>query len=223
MKIIFFLAMAACMAGMAVVSPALGAPSGQLGIRAISYRGTGCPQGSVVSDLASDGQAMTLLFSQFGVDTSTRGGWPMRKACNIDLTMATAPGWQYSLVGVDIRGYANLQPGVVGVQKVAYTFGRQNKRAVDRLRLVGPFDDNFANHSDIGIFDSEWSPCSRRAPISRFTLRVVINVRPQRGFSDDDGDTDGRQRGAVYPFGFMTVDALDGGIVHRYQIAYRRC
>ncbi len=219
----FFLTMILWMTGVAAVSPAVAAPSGQLGIRGISYRGSGCPQGSVVSDLASDGQAMTLLFSQFGVDTSTRGGWPVRKACNIELTMGTAPGWQYSLVGVDIRGYANLQPGVVGVQKVAYTFGRQNKRTVDRLRLVGPFDDNFANHSDIGVFDSEWSPCSRRAPMSRLTLRVVINVRPQRGFSDEEGDADGSQRGVVYPFGFMALDALDGGIVHRYQIAYRKC
>jgi hypothetical protein len=204
-------------------SPLLAAPVGPLGITAVSYRGTGCPSGSVGSDLASDGQAMTLVFSQFGVDTSTRGGWPMRKACNVELTIRSQVGWQYSLVGVDLRGYANLEPGVIGVQKVAYSFGRQGKRAVDRLRLVGPYDDNFANHADIDLMDREWSPCSRRAPLSRLFLRVIVNVRPQRGFSDDDWEFDGSRRGEVFPSGYMTVDSLDGAIVHRYQIAYRRC
>ncbi|MEN9835429.1 MAG: hypothetical protein RL011_1622 [Pseudomonadota bacterium] len=202
-------------------------PPDQIGIAEVNYRGTGCPTGSVASNVASDGQAMTLVFSQFGVDTSVRGGWPMRKGCNIELTLRRQPGWQYSLIGVDIRGYANLQAGAVGVQKVAYSFGRMTKRAVDRLRIVGPFDDNFANHSDIGLGDGEWSPCGQDAQVSRLLLRVAVNVRPQRGFTDDDGDSDNGRRGTaagmVLPSGYMAVDAVDGGIVHRYQLAWRRC
>jgi len=201
-------------------------PPAQVGIASISYRGSGCPPGSVATSIAPDAQAMTLIFAQFGVDTSTRAGWPMRKGCNIELMLRSLPGWQYSVVGVDIRGYANLEAGVVGVQKVAYSFGRPNVRAVDRLRIVGPFNDNFANHADIGLGDNEWSPCGRQSPgtpVNRMLLRVAINVRPQRGFTDDDGDNDPSRRGTVFPSGYMTVDAVDGGIVHRYQLAWRRC
>ena len=223
MKQIAMLAIALLMTDTMQGAPVSTPAPAVIGIASVSYQGTGCPTGSVATSLAPDSQAMTMIFAQFGVDTSVRRGWPMRKVCNIELTMNGQPGWQYSIIAVDIRGYANLQAGAVGVQKIAYSFGRQNKRFVDRLRLVGPYDNNFANHADFGTSDSEWSPCSRVASFNRLMLKVAVNVRPRGGFTDEDGDIDGGKRDVVYPSGYMAVDAVDGGIVHRYQLTWRRC
>ena len=195
----------------------------QIGITAVDYRGSGCPDGSIATNLAADAQAITLIFSSFSVDTSTRGGRPMRKVCAINITLGTAPGWQFTLFGVDLRGYASLQAGSVGVQRIVHSFGRGTDKAIGRQRLVGPFDNNFMNHSDLPLADLEWSPCDH-ARSHKFKLQAAIVVRPKLGFQDSDGELDPQKiAGPQFPFGYMTLDSLDGGLVHTYQVAWRRC
>ena len=192
------------------------------GIESISYRGTGCPEGSVAANLAPDAQTMTLIFSSFAVDTSTRSGRPMRKVCAINIAMRTEPGWQFTLFGVDVRGYANIQAGAVGVQQVLHSFGEGDGQSIGRQQLIGPFDNNFSSHSELPLAAVEWSPCDSGRH-RRFHLRASITVRPRLGFRDSDGEQDDAGKGPSFPYGYMTVDSIDGGMVQQYQVAWRRC
>jgi len=192
------------------------------GIEGIDYRGTGCPEGSVAANLAPDAQTMTLIFSAFAVDTSTRSGRPMRKVCVINIAMGTEPGWQFTLFGVNVRGYANIQSGAVGVQQVLHSFGQGSGQAIGRQQLIGPFDNNFSSYSELPLAAAEWSPCDSGRH-RRFHLRTSITVRPRLGFRDSDGEQDDGGKGPNFPYGYMTIDSIDGGMVQQYQVGWRRC
>ncbi len=195
-------------------------PRGEVTIGRVDYRGNGCKDGSAVYNISPDGKAMTVLFADYVVDSSARRGRPARKICDLDVQLNIPDGWSFSVFAVDVRGYASLQPGVVGVQKVFASFGRIQPQQIGRQRLVGPYDDNYVNHSEVGLEAAEWSRCNT-GRTQKFNLKTAVTVRPQAGFNDEDGDNDGGT--GTFPSGFMTIDSLDGRLVHVYGIAWKRC
>ena len=197
-------------------------PGQEVSIQGFTYRGTGCKQGSVASNIATDGKAMTVLFSDYIVDTSPRDGRPARKACDIDVKLKTPSGWSFAVFGVQVRGYASIEAGAVGVQQSASGFGSRPPQAIGRLKLDGAFDGDYENFTDMPLTAVEWSPCGQDR-VRNFNLKTFITVRPKNGFRDTDGDNDTGGSGQVFPKGMMTIDSLDGSLEHQYTIAWRRC
>src|SRR5262245_20509070 len=68
-------------------------------LRSISYAGSGCPAGSIEADVPTRGDVLSLLFSE----TMVAGAGPgvpftqRRKNCQVLLSLAHEPGWQYSV------------------------------------------------------------------------------------------------------------------------------
>lgn len=197
-------------------------PGQDVSIQSFNYRGTGCKQGTVASNVASDGKAMTLIFSDYIVDSSARDGRPARKACDIDVKLKTPSGWSFAVFGVQIRGFASIEPGAVGVQQSASSFGARPPQAIGRVKLNGAFDGDYENFTDLPLTTVEWSPCGVDR-IRNFNLKTFITVRPKNGFRDNDGDNDNPNAGHNLPQGMMTIDSLDGNLEHQYTIAWRRC
>ena len=187
----------------------------------IDYRGTGCRPGSVATQISADAQAFTMIFSDFSVDNSDRAGRPKRRACVIDVRMAFPRGWSFALYGVQVRGYAAIEPGAIGVIKSLSSFGGRPHQEIGKTRLPGPYDDNFEQFSSLPLSQVEWSGCGPERQ-RRFNLKTAIVVRPQRGYSDTDGDSDPGD-GSTHPRGTISVDSIDGGIAQKFFVAWRRC
>jgi hypothetical protein len=187
----------------------------------IDYKGTGCQPGSVVTQISEDAQAFTMIFSDFSVDNSDRAGRPERRACVIDVRMAFPRGWAFALYGVQVRGYAAIESGAVGVIKSLSSFGARPHQEIGKTRLVGPFDENFEQFSSLPLPEVEWSGCGPDRQ-RRFNIKTAIVVRPQRGYSDNDGDTDPSD-GSKHPRGTISIDSIDGGIAQKFFVAWRRC
>ena len=196
-------------------------PSG-FGIIAVDYRGTGCTRGTVTTSVAADAQAFTVMFSDYAIDTSARGGRPGRKVCILDLGLRVPPGWSLAVNGVQMRGYAAIQAGALGVAKALVSFGRMVHQEIGRQRLVGPFQDNFSLETNLPLDQAEWTLC-RRGREPRLNIRTSITVRPRLRFLDTDGEVDNPAQGRGFPFGLLTVDAVDGSIAQLYRISWRRC
>jgi hypothetical protein len=197
-------------------------PGQEVTIQELKHRGTGCRDGSVAHNISPDGKAMTLLFADYVVDSSERDGRPSRKACDIDVKMKIPSGWAFTLFGVQVRGYASIERGAVGVQQSAAGFGGRPPQAIGRLKLEGAFDGDYENFSDLPLTTVEWSPCGTDR-VRNFNLKTFITVRPKNGFRDTDGDVDNPNAGQNLPKGMMTIDSLDGSLEHQYTIAWRRC
>lgn len=175
-------------------------------IRSINYNGSGCPLNTVAQNIADDKKAFTLLFSEFiaeagpGIDLSQS-----RKNCQITVDMDFPQGYSYSLVSFDYRGYASLDRRVEATQKTTYYFQGQTPSASFASTLRGIYDQDYHFRDTLGLEALVWSPCGAQRALN-LNAQVRVNNR---------SNTAGR--------GLMTIDSIDGQVVHKYGIQWRRC
>lgn len=180
---------------------------GLVTIEGLSYRGQGCPAGSVATTLSSDNQSVSFLFSQFTVEGGTqtqRRQSPAVIGCEITLKLLMPDGYQFSLKDVFHRGYANLDARTKGWHKSAFRWedspiGRFLPLAT--VKLDGPFNDDWIGVATLTADALTWSPCT--GPRQQVELRSRVGV-------------EGRS-------GVMTVDSVDAQVEQRYGITWRQC
>ena len=109
---------------LATATPLLRDPPDPIERPGVFYIGTGCPQGSVYSVYSDDRSTSTIYFDQY---TAQYGpGIPStenRKSCELQLAFAYPNDLQYSVSGVDYRGYAGLEEGGTGLALSNCYFG----------------------------------------------------------------------------------------------------
>ena len=177
-------------------------------IRSMEYQGTGCPADSVVFNLSPDAKAVTLLFDNFIVSSgpqSEHGSRREEKNCKVKLKFKLPNGWQYSFFRSNIRGYASIDEGAVGRQRVRFRFGQGQDKYFGKLDLLGPFDDDYFHPTEVPLTSVSWSPCQRER--HKLVIRISIVARSRN-----------REKSAL-----MTVDSVDGEVKHTYSIAWKRC
>lgn len=181
----------------------------QVAIQQVNARGSGCAADTVSVNLSPDGEAMTLIFDDYSVEggaSEDRLG-KTKKDCNIQMRIATPPGWTFSILSLTLRGYADLDPGVNGIQSAKYRLGRKGRDAeLSRLKLAGEYRDNYEQSFDLPLASANWADCGGSS--QTLNLATSIAVKGER-----------RANGA----GVMTVDSLDGEMNQEYGIMWRRC
>ena len=180
---------------------------GYVHVRSLSWAGSGCPAGSVASNVSPDLQAFTLLFDNYIAQIGP--GVPLtesRKNCQIAVDLDFPSGWSYSILTVDYRGYADLESGVRGEQSSAYYF--QGSTATPRLTTTmnGPAARDYQIRDTLGVAATVWSPCgASRALNINSQVRLTSSNRNARGM--------------------LTVDSIDGQLktLQVYGLQWRRC
>ena len=100
--------------------------SKQVQIRGVTYGGTGCPQGTVGSQISSDRSILTLIFDSYiasigpGIAITEQ-----RKNCQLNIDLLYPGGFQYSILSADYRGYSSIDKGISGTLKSTYYFSGQ--------------------------------------------------------------------------------------------------
>lgn len=186
--------------------PALAETPSYVRVRSITYAGSGCPAGSVAGNIAPDRQAFTLLFDSYiaevGPGVAIR---EKRKNCQLNVSLDFPQGWSYTLLTVDYRGYASLEPRVVGTQQSSYYFQGSTQTARLRSDYRGPMDRNYQIRDTLGLDAVVWSPCGAQR-----SLNINTEVR-----------LDNSQ--ATWARGLMTTDSIDGQLKQLYGFRWRRC
>jgi hypothetical protein len=192
--------------GAITASAALADAPSYVRVKSISYAGSGCPAGTVATNVAQDRQAFTLLFDSYIAEVGP--GVPFRekrKNCQINLDLDFPSGWSYSIFTVDYRGYASLERGVKATQQASYYFQGQGQTATLKTVLKGPLDQNFQIRDTLGLDATVWSPCGARRALN-------INSQVQ---ADNTG--------ASNKYGLITTDSIDGELKLVYGIKWTRC
>ncbi len=174
-------------------------------INNIQSLGTGCPQGTVASNISEDQQAFTLTFSEYFAEVGPAVGRTVeQKTCRIKFDTEQDAGWEYAILAVSYRGFASLEAGVNGQQKLR--FGGLGKEAETVMDLSGPYDDNYINTQEVGLSKIKWSGCKDNKQ-KDFAINgsIVLNS------SNDTAQ------------GLFTVDSVDGEIRQEYELLWRSC
>jgi hypothetical protein len=175
-------------------------------IKNVTAIGNGCPSGTVGTMVSPDAKAFTMFFDQF--IASGGGGTPIQeqqKVCNIGLQLHFPQGWSYSIVGVDYRGYAALDPGVRALQASEYWIqGAGTSRARLSSTFFGPYSDEYLLQDRLAVSAVIWSPCGAARNLN-VRARVAVQGTSQT------------------KRGLMTIDSIDGEVKHIYGVQWRRC
>ena len=170
-----------------------------------TFFGSGCPADSVRVVTSSDGQSVSVLFSDYIAGTTTENN-RVRKSCNLAVPVDVQRGWAIGIFRVDYRGYAYVprESGSYANFDVEYYFaGSQGPRASERYS-AGFDDDIFISHK-LGAV--AWTPCGAS---TNFRVNSGITAYKKNKWSQDPE---------------IAIDSIDATIERgfRYYFHMRRC
>ena len=144
-----FAAALALAAGLIPAAPAANAAGTPLPIQSLSYAGTGCPQGTAGLSISNDRTVFTVIFDS---DVASTGpGVPTTEAtkdCAVNLNLVMPQGWRITGIGVDQRGYEQLDAGATASSRL--TAALDNKvLATQSLSAAGPVARDYTSHTNV--------------------------------------------------------------------------
>ena len=173
----------------------------------IRTQGTGCNLGTVALNISSDRQAFTLSFSEFFAEiTAGSGLTEAMSQCRVLFNTEQDAGWEYGVLGVNVRGAAFLDAGVRGRQVI--NFGALNRDGRSVLDLQGPVEQDYIHSDQASLQNVRWTGCRRNDNRQK---DFAVNTRLVLNSSSPDAQ------------GLMTVDSIDGEIKQIYDLVWRRC
>lgn len=156
-------------------------------ITAISYEGSGCPQGSVGTSVASDRESFTLIIDRFVASTGPAvASTEAKRDCEFTLLLNIPPVFQGGEISFTYRGYSNLAAGMKATHKRKYSSSKTSATAA----LVGSVARDYAYDDPVAftkVKSCDGTPC--------LVAKVKIEVKK----SDSTN-------------GQMTVDSIDGRV-----------
>jgi len=176
---------------------------GGVSISELTHGGNGCRPGTVSNSISSDGQAITIFFSDYVVSTDQRR--LARKNCNLAITVQSEPGWEFSVVGADVRGFANISERAVGRFAIRHNFDAEPGPSVQDTVINGPSAGEFMTQVALTADQARWSGCRPGARKLRLATSALVEMR----------------RGALGSM--MSVDSIDGELRQRYTLRWRQC
>ncbi|SMF80083.1 DUF4360 domain-containing protein [Pseudobacteriovorax antillogorgiicola] len=185
--------------------PTQGNDPGQNGIMngvsidSITFEGDGCPAGSTLVNLAEDGMAFDVVYSEFIVE-KVQGEQGQLRDCEVSLTLKYPQGWSFTLLNTAYRGAVFLEEGVSAQILASYGTNGSNFGSAE-LVIPGPIDESYTAPFDWQ--DSFKSSCDG-------TEELVIH-------------TEIGLNGGLDREGFFTVDSLTGQLESTTEILWSRC
>ncbi|KAL2067643.1 hypothetical protein VTL71DRAFT_15739 [Oculimacula yallundae] len=130
-------------------------------VRALSYGGSGCPQGTLRYYIPVNSTRLLIAFGGYAASMGTGiSGTEMRKNCQVNIDLNHPPGLQYAVEGNTYSGYASLEDGVTAVHKSIYYFSGSTAQSATQSNFTGPSTTPYTITDTVGE-DKIWSKCGQ--------------------------------------------------------------
>lgn len=182
---------------------------GEVEIKDVTVNGSGCPIGTasvLVTNSRPGGPAdyFQVTYDNFiverGDDLAPKDS---RKFCNLALDVKFPQGWAFTIFKMEMDGYAEIARGARGEVKTEYFFPHVSRKKRHRKRVKGPFEGDYTQMDDIGIFSSITSRCGVTIPLNLKTTMKLSGSRKR--------------------YSTMTVDVQSGLFVQKFGLRWKRC
>lgn len=203
------LTISTCLVAAAPLALADAPHPGEVEIKDVTVNGSGCPLGTatvILTNSKPGGPAdyFQVTYDEFiverGDDLAPRDS---RKFCNLALDVKFPQGWAFTIFKMEMDGYAEIGRGAKGEVKTEYFFPHVSRKKRHRKRVKGPFEGDYKQMDDIGVFSSITSRCGVTIPLNLKTTLKLSGSR--RNYST------------------MTVDVQSGLFIQKFGIRWKRC
>ncbi|MEZ4742969.1 MAG: DUF4360 domain-containing protein [Bdellovibrionota bacterium] len=181
----------------------------QIYMNTISYQGSGCEDGRVAYDISEDGQAMTILFDDYSVET---GRNPLsQKDCTLILNMHIPEGWSFALFAIEYSGYTSLSRFNMAQLDSKYWFDGTIQTKLPAMKIHGPYVNDFIRSNQLNLNSNiAWSKCG--GTNKNLNLKTKLSIKPNTGNRWNPNGT-----------GNMMLDSVDGEIRSQLSLAWKKC
>ncbi|KAE8904508.1 hypothetical protein PF005_g2782 [Phytophthora fragariae] len=173
-----------------------------------TFFGSGCPADTVTVVPSTDGQAVSVLFSQFSARTTGTDVNRDRKSCNLAVPVDVQSGISIGIFRVDYRGNAFVpnRSGSYGQFDAEYYFAGQRGPVASEKYKPGTDKDLFISH-EIGVGAVVWTPCGAS---TNFRVNTAITAVKNTGTKEDTQ---------------MAIDSVDSTVQagFHYSLTTRKC
>lgn len=178
-------------------------------IKDVTVNGSGCPIGTatvLLTNSKPNGPAdyFQVTYDNFiverGDDLAPKDS---RKFCNLALDVKFPQGWAFTIFKMEMDGYAEIAKGARGEVKTEYFFPHVSRKKRHRKKVRGPFEGDYNQMDEIGVFSSITSRCGVTIPLN---LKTTM-----------------RLSGSRKKYSTMTVDVQSGLFVQKFGIRWKRC
>ena len=175
-----------------------------------TFFGSGCPANSVRVITASDGQSVSVLFSDYLATTTSRRK-RVRKSCNLAVPVDVKRGVSLGVFRVDYRGYSYVPEGdrrSYSKFDAEYYFAGKEGPKVSRKYRAGTDKDLFISNK-LAVGAVTWSPCGAS---TNFRINTAITAF-KKNAADEDVE--------------IAIDSADATVEEsqyfKYYFTWRKC
>jgi hypothetical protein len=178
-------------------------------VDSISYGGSGCPNGSVGQSISPDRKSFTLIFDKYvAYLDGERPPVDARKNCQLSIQMKVPVGWSFAVATVTFRGFAQLSAKLRATQKSIYYFQGELAQVSAGTDLMGPLEGkDYVSSDTIPMETNVWSDCKAIRPLN---INTQVRVERLAGAAPDAR-------------GQMTTDSIDGKVVQKLALVWKKC
>jgi hypothetical protein len=178
-----------------------------ISISHLKSSGNACPAQSVQAVLSPDGSALSILFSDFHADVGGPLFGAVHRDCEVLIEIAKPSAVTVQLGSIDLRGFVSLDAGMRAQEWSE--FEMDNGRASHhfaRTQFSGPISQTY-------ILSGQWPESSQLS--NRCNSTAKTNFKINSHFRVEGGRPD--------RVGTLSIDSLDGLMVHTYHLAWSNC
>src|SRR5690606_1809372 len=128
-----------------------------------------------------------------------------RKNCQINVNLHYPAGFQYSILGVDARGFIALDKGVTATQKTTYYFAGEQIQASTQTDFAGPVSKDYLIHDEIPFTSTVWAPCGQ---VQALNINSQVRI-------DNSKNSSGS--------GLVSTDSVDGKVTFVVGVNWQTC
>lgn len=182
----------------------------KISISSVSYHGSGCPEGSVYTDISPDEEIFTLSFNNFTVSKEgPRTPYRQSKDCTISLNIKKPKNLGFKFLSFSLEGAGDLEENLRATQILKIKTKKTPERTTRRdIILEGPYADNYERSEEFDLSKLSWASCGKKE--AKIKIKTKIFISPSPGPKNDQ-------------FGFMSVDQAEGYVKEKLGILWERC
>lgn len=134
---------------------ATGAQIENITIDVVNFAGSGCSPGTAVAAISPDAEAVTLIYSEYLVETG------QQRNCTVTMQINIPGGLTYSIISADYYGFKKMSVGSNATLWTSYRFagGGAVTGTKSLAGATGPEGSNWQTHDETAAL--AWSLCGQ--------------------------------------------------------------
>ena len=163
-------------------------------IQVVAVNGSGCPHGTVSVQQLPGHAGFRATYTDFRAEIKPGNILNFRKNCQFGVRMQPGPGYTYTAVSGQYRGYGKLTSGARGQQETGYYFQGQPRTASTSHPLSGPLGGSWNRTERVLLSRLGRAACGQT---------LILNINAQL-IVYPGGSTSG-------PANYLTLDSANHG------------